>query len=51
LPNPRSKGKHKAVPYHAMKTCRGRRGIAPLTLNLGARWRSGQTKILLGIKM
>ena len=28
------------VPVRPLKTCRGIRFIAPLTLNLGARWRS-----------
>jgi hypothetical protein len=27
------------VPVHAMEACRGSRGIAPLILNLGTRWR------------
>jgi hypothetical protein len=31
--------KGKALPVHATKTCRGSRGIAPLILNLGDRWR------------
>jgi hypothetical protein len=29
----------KVVPIHAMKVYKGRRGIAPLPLNLGTRWR------------
>lgn len=29
----------KNSPVHAMKACRGRRGIALLILNVGARWR------------
>jgi len=28
-----------AVSVHAMKACRGCRGVAPLILNLGDRWR------------
>jgi hypothetical protein len=32
-------GKGKVAPLHAMKACRGNRSIAPLILNLGARWR------------
>jgi hypothetical protein len=31
--------KGKYVPVHAMKVCRGSRGIAPLILILGNRWR------------
>jgi hypothetical protein len=31
--------KGKAVPVHAVKAYRGTRGIAPLILNLGTRWR------------
>jgi len=31
-------GKSEAAPLHAMKPCRGSRGIAPLFLNLGTRW-------------
>jgi hypothetical protein len=29
----------KVIPLHSMKLCRGSEGIAPLILNLGARWR------------
>ena len=29
----------KVVPVHTMTTYRGSRGIAPLILNLGTRWR------------
>ena len=31
--------KSKGVHVHTIKACRGRRGIAPLILNLGTRWR------------
>jgi hypothetical protein len=31
--------KDKVFPVHAMKTYRGRRGTAPLVLNIGTRWR------------
>jgi hypothetical protein len=33
------KGKGEVFPVHAMKAYRGRRGIAPLLLNLSTRWR------------
>jgi hypothetical protein len=33
-----SKGKGKVVPFHVMKAYRGSRSIAPLILNLGAKW-------------
>ena len=32
--------KCKVVPVRAIKACRGSRGIAPLILKLGTRWRS-----------
>jgi hypothetical protein len=32
-------GKDKVVPVHAFREYRGSRGIAPLILNLSARWR------------
>jgi len=37
--NVTGKKKDKLVPVHAKKAHRGRRGIAPLILNLGSRWR------------
>jgi hypothetical protein len=33
------KGKGEVVPVHAMEGYRGSRGITPLILNLGSRWR------------
>jgi len=32
-------GAGKGCPVHAMKAHKGRRGTAPLILNLGTRWR------------
>ena len=32
-------GQGEAVPVHAVKSCRAKRSIAPLTLNQGTRWR------------
>jgi hypothetical protein len=34
------KGKHEFVPDHILKAYIGRRGIVPIVLNSGARWRS-----------
>jgi hypothetical protein len=37
--SPKDKSKSKVLPLHPMKAYRGSRGIAPLVLKLGARWR------------
>jgi len=38
------KSEGKVVPIHAMKANGGRRGMVPLILNLGARWRQWRTQ-------
>jgi hypothetical protein len=35
----KKKGRAKVVSVHFIQVCRGSRGIAPLTLNLGTRYR------------
>jgi hypothetical protein len=37
---PHKKAKGKVVPVHTINAYRGSRGVAPLSLNLGARWRT-----------
>ena len=41
-----TKGKGKFVPVHTMKAYRESRGIVPLILNLGLRWRFGKLHTL-----
>ena len=39
-----SSSKGKVVPVHSIKAYRGRRGIAPLILNIGTKWKSSTSR-------